>query len=294
VTKDYTTSNPSADTLRQRAEAKFRADAAHLPAQLPPDETQRLLHELQVHQIELELQNEELRRMQVELEASRAGYLDLYDLAPVGYLTLSEPALILEANLTAANLLGLDKGALVNQSLTRFIVPEDQDIYYQHHKHLFETSALHACELRLTHLDGSQPWVRVEAIAAQRADGAPICRAVISEITDRKQMEEELRRASAALETAAHELRQSLAREQQLARTDGLTGLYNRRQFFELAAREFSAAVRYSHSLTVLMFDADGFKRVNDTLGHAAGDQLLARMAQTAAAHTRTVDVLAR
>ena len=93
-----------------------------------------MLHELRVHQIELEMQNEELRRAQAELDAARARYFDLYDLAPVGYCTLSEQGLILEANLTAATLLGVARGALVKQPFTRFILKEDQDIYYLHRK----------------------------------------------------------------------------------------------------------------------------------------------------------------
>ena len=83
-------------------------------------------------------------------------------------------------------------------------------------------------------------------------------------------------------------------REQQLARTDGLTGLYNYRYFFELASREFSASMRYQRPLAILMFDTDDFKRGNDTLGHIAGDKILAQVAQTTAAQMRTVDVLAR
>jgi diguanylate cyclase (GGDEF)-like protein/PAS domain S-box-containing protein len=308
--------------LRRRAEAKLKADEAQTPARLSRDETLSVLHELQVHQIELELQNEELRATQAELEASRARYFELYDLAPVGYVPLDEQGLILEANLTAAGLLGVARNALVKQPLTRFILPADQDLYYLHRKRLFETGAPQACELRLVRPDGSQFWARLETTAAlgaagaqdssttdgfarlrsgPAADGAPVCRTVISDITDRvrseqeqQQVEEELRRASGALETAARELQQSLAREQRLARTDGLTGLCNRRQFFELAARELSAAVRYSRPLAILMFDADDFKQINDTLGHAAGDQVLAQLAQTVAAKTRAVDVLAR
>ena len=119
---------------------KSRRDAGK-PGGASPEETRRALHELQVHQIELEMQNEELRRTQEELEASRARYFDLYDLAPVGYFTLSEQGLILEANLTAARLLGVARGALVKQPLSRFILPEDQDIYYLHRKELLETGA---------------------------------------------------------------------------------------------------------------------------------------------------------
>ena len=87
------------------------------------------------------MQNEELRRAQEELEVSRARYFDLYDLAPVGYVTLSEQGLILEANLTFVTLLGVTRGALVKQPLTRFIVREDQDIHYRHRKLLLETGA---------------------------------------------------------------------------------------------------------------------------------------------------------
>ena len=116
---------------------------------LSPEVARRALHELRVHQIELEMQNEELRRTQEELEGSRARYFDLYDLAPVGYFTLSEQGLILEANLTGAKLLGVARGALVKQPLSRFVLREDQDIYYLHRKALLETGAPQAWELRM-------------------------------------------------------------------------------------------------------------------------------------------------
>jgi len=112
----------SKQDIRQRAEAIAREKAAQAPENLQalvPEGPERTLHELQVHQIELEMQNEELRRTQQELEASRARYFDLYDLAPVGYLTLSEQGLILEANLTFANLLGMTRGSLVKQPGSR-------------------------------------------------------------------------------------------------------------------------------------------------------------------------------
>ena len=103
--------NRSAD-LRRRAEEMAQEKGEQIPEDLDslsPEETRQVLHELRVHQIELEMQNEELRRAQAELEASRARYFDLYDLAPVGYFTLSEQGLILEANLTAADSAGCGK-----------------------------------------------------------------------------------------------------------------------------------------------------------------------------------------
>ena len=184
--------------LRRQAEAIARGKAAKSPENLEAlslEETRQILHELRVHQIELEMQNEELRRVQAELEVSRARYFDLYDLAPVGYCTLNEKGLILEANLTTATLLGMTRGALVKQPITRFIFKEDQDIYYHHRKQLFETGALQVCELRMVKNDGTQFCGHLAATAAQNADGAPVCRAVMTDITERKRMEEELLKA---------------------------------------------------------------------------------------------------
>jgi len=194
MTKKKTRSDQTAD-LRRQAEEMARTKAAQAPEDLEtlsPEATRQLLHELRVHQIELEIQNEELCRTQGELEASRARYFDLYDLAPVGYFTVSEQGLIIEANLTAAGLLGVARGALVKQPLTRFILPEDQGIYYRHREQLFETGAPQVCEMRLAKKNGAQFWARLEATAVQGADGAPVCRAVMIDITERKRVEEEL------------------------------------------------------------------------------------------------------
>ena len=198
--RDAASSASSGPALRQRAEAAFRGNAAQSPEKLEalsPQETQLMLHELHVHQIELEMQNEELRRAQVELDASRTRYFDLYDLAPVGYCTISEPGLILEANLTAATLLGVDRGVLVKRPISQFIFKEDQDIYYLHSKRLFETSEPQAFELRMVKNDGTQFWAHLAATAAHDADSAPELRAVLSDNTARKQAEEALLKAGA-------------------------------------------------------------------------------------------------
>jgi PAS domain S-box-containing protein len=158
---------------------------------LSPEVARRALHELRVHQIELEMQNEELRRTQEELEVSRERYFDLYDLAPVGYFTLSEQGLILEANLTAAKLLGVARGALVKRPLSRFILPGDQDIHYWHRKQFLETGAPQSWELRLLRKDAAPFWARVEATTSRDADGAAVWRVVVSDITESKRTEEE-------------------------------------------------------------------------------------------------------
>jgi PAS domain S-box-containing protein len=179
-------------TLRQRAENQARAMGAEDLDALSSEEARRLLHELRVHQVELEMQNEELRRAQEALEASRARYFDLYDLAPVGYLTVGEEGLILEANLTAATILGVDRAGLIRQSLSSFILSEDQDIYYLHRRMLFETQEPRVCEMRMVRKDGSQFWARIEAVALG-SEGQAVCRATMSDITERKQAEEVLR-----------------------------------------------------------------------------------------------------
>jgi PAS domain-containing protein len=116
--------------LRWRAEEIAREKAAQPPEKLEapsPEAMRRTLHELRVHQIELQMQNEELRRAQAELDGARARYFDLYDRASVGYATISEKGLILETNLNAATMLGVARGALIRQSFSRFILKEDQD-----------------------------------------------------------------------------------------------------------------------------------------------------------------------
>jgi PAS domain S-box-containing protein len=179
--------------LRRRAEEKARIVKPQEPEPLSPEESARLLHELRVHQIELEMQNEELRRAREELDASRARYFDLYDLAPVGYLTLGAHGTILEANLTAATQLGLPKSSLSKTPLTRYILPDDQDIYYLHRKGLFETGEPQVFEIRILRLDGTQFWARVEAHVAQDGEsGTPVCRVALSDIAKRKRAEDAL------------------------------------------------------------------------------------------------------
>ena len=179
--------------LRQRAEALSQARMTTSPEDLgtmTPDEVRRLVHQLRVHQIELEMQNEELRRAQVELDEARARYFDLYNLAPLGYCTVDEAGTILEANLTLANMLGTIRGALVRQRITRFILEEDQDIYYLHRKQVFEIRSQMICELRMVRQDGTSFWAHLDASATEEADGVAVSRVVISDISERKQSEE--------------------------------------------------------------------------------------------------------
>jgi len=203
----------SGPALRQRAEALAGERARDMPENLEtlsPEVARRALHELRVHQIELEMQNEELRRAQEELEVSRARYFDLYDLAPVGYLTLSEHGVILEANLTAAKLFGVARGALVKQPLSRFILPEDQDIHYQHRRALLETGSPQSWELRVLKKDTAPFWVRVEATTALDTEGVPVWRAAVSDISENKRAERAIKTTNAELQEFAYALAHDL------------------------------------------------------------------------------------
>lgn len=156
------------------------------------DDKQMLLN-LQAHQEELKLQNEELRRAQEELSIATERYFDLYDLAPVGYLTVNPDGLVVQANLKAATMLGVVRTALNRRPVTKLILPEDQDIYHLARKELQETGEPQSVELRLLRHDGTDFWGRIAATVARDSDGGSEFRLVISDITKRKHAEIALR-----------------------------------------------------------------------------------------------------
>ncbi|MDM8525890.1 response regulator [Desulfococcaceae bacterium HSG8] len=195
---------PRKSELRRRAEkeAALRKQSLEVPY-LSDEEISQLIHELQVHQIELEIQNEELKEKQSELEESRNKYSELYDFAPVGYFTLREKALISEANLTGAALLGVEKNALIGQPLTRFIDSRSQDDFYLHRAKVFDTKELQTCEIRMKKTDGSLFHSQLKSIISHTDPG--VWRTAVSDISERVSMESKLRQAQkmAAIGTLA-------------------------------------------------------------------------------------------
>ena len=182
-----------ATPLRLRAEEALETLDLPDTALLSPIETHRLLHELRVHQIELEIQNEELRRTQEALEVSKSRYWDLYNWAPVGYITLNVHGLIGEANLTAAELLGTNRSSLIHRPLSGFILPTDQDIFYRHHRQLIKTGEPQGYELRLSRPDSAVLWVRLRTAAFQGDTGAETeYRVTLGDIGDYKKAAGEL------------------------------------------------------------------------------------------------------
>jgi PAS domain S-box-containing protein len=181
-------------SLRDAAEAALKGDSpadAGPGGPMPSEETGRLLHELRVHQVELELQNEQLRASQVELERLRDRYFDLYDLAPVGYCTLTPEGLVVQANLAAATLLGHGRGDLRRKGLSRFLVVEDADAFLLKFRQLMRTGQPQALEVRLAG-GGERPhWMRLSLTAGLDDAGASEIRVALSDITESKRAEAE-------------------------------------------------------------------------------------------------------
>jgi PAS domain S-box-containing protein len=194
-------------TSKQSSELRQRAEKA-LPKQLPEnlestelsnEEMLSLIHELQVYQIELEMQNDEIRRVQHEIEESRNKYSELYDkysnlydCAPVGYFTISDKGKILEANLTGARMLGLDKTLLVGNPFSTYINRDDQDIFYHHHRKLIETKNKQTCDLKLVKKDGLQLHVQLESVLVLGADRrVSQVLSTVTDLSERRRAEED-------------------------------------------------------------------------------------------------------
>ena len=384
--------------LRQRAEARFSVQpappSAEQLAQMPLA-MQHLLHELQVHQIELEMQNDELRRTQIALDTARADYFDFYDLAPVGYCAVNDQGLIAQANLTMAHLMGLTRGVLVAHPFSEFVCAQDQDAFYLFREKLLKTGESLSCELRITSKGGAPFWVNLVALAVPAADGSRVLRMVVNDITERKQADDKLQLAASVfsqtnegimvtdvqgnilevndafthitgyaraevlgrnprllgsgrqspvvyaslwdqLKKVGHwqgelwnrrkdgevyaellsisalrdaqgvvqryvamfsDISESKSHQQQLehmAYYDVLTGLPNRVLKTDRLQQAMALARRSGQLLAVVYIDLDGFKAINDSHGHSAGDQMLIAVAKHMQAALREGDTLAR
>ena len=170
--------------LRQQAEAQL----AHA-TKLKPRPAEELLYELQVHQIELEMQNEHLRQAQVELEESRDRYLELYEFSPVGYLTLSHEGMIDEINLTGATLLGVVHNKLPHKRFAPFVAPEEHDRWYLHFLNVLKCDDILICELALLRSDESRFCARLDCRCFKKDGKKSSVRIALTDITERKQAE---------------------------------------------------------------------------------------------------------
>jgi PAS domain S-box-containing protein len=187
--------------------AELRKDAAEKLKKKPADRQKlqvnnhsEVIHELEVHQIELEMQNEELHRSQVQLEESRSRYSDLYDFAPIGYFVLDSNGLILEVNLSGATLLGVERSYLVKKPFSFYISRDDRNLFYLHRKKSLKTKTKQTCEIRLIRKDGSQLYALLDTVAIENSkDNSIHLRTIVHDITERKDAEEKLKNLTTTL-----------------------------------------------------------------------------------------------
>jgi PAS domain S-box-containing protein len=200
--KSNTTEVTRRSELRGRAEKQIRQSTRAAKA-IPESNLLKLIHELEVHQVELEMQTEELRHSQLQLEDSRKKYFDLYDLAPIGYVTLDRKGLIRELNLTAAELFGTERRRLNGALVVRFVAPSGRDDFHKFFRRLFASNKREQCELWLATSKKVRLDVLLSGITVSEDEGKPaVCQIAITDITVSKRAEERERLAAIG-ETAA-------------------------------------------------------------------------------------------
>lgn len=201
--------------LRRHAEVQVKkqrrgAKASGKTASRTDADMQRLLHELQVHQIELELQNEELRKTQEALAEGLDKYTELYDFAPVGYFTLTADSKIQMVNLTGARLVGVDRSRLLGQRLNQYINPSPRSNFSAFLRQVFAEEKKQSCDVIILY-DGLLP--RAVSIEAKRSPNGRDCHAIVVDITESKLASDKLRRID-MLAIANQKLEQEITRRQ--------------------------------------------------------------------------------
>lgn len=190
--------------LRRRADAKNKNNSAGTSSPTPAEQD-TLVHDLQVHQIELEMQNEQLFNTQEMLHESLEKYADLYDFAPVGYITLDRDGLIRETNLTFSEQIERGRAGLINTPLGAYVAGEDRGCFQSHLHQVFATHERQTCELRLERPKGSILYIQLISIAVEKGDDTEFCRTSITDISARREVEKELARVNDELERRVEE-----------------------------------------------------------------------------------------
>ena len=190
-----------AQILREKAEYIVQDNLPLADKDYSLEKISELLQELRIHQIELEMQNEELRQKKAELSAEKERYFNLYELAPIGYFTLNEEGEILQANIMSTILLDVLKSDLYQHLITEFILHEDQDIYYLNRKKLLLTHQVQTCEVRMKKSDGSQFWAQLDSLISKNTTSEITLHLVLHDITQRKKEQRTLSIAAIAFES---------------------------------------------------------------------------------------------
>jgi two-component system, NarL family, sensor histidine kinase UhpB len=203
--------NGNFEDLRKRAAQKIgdhNIDSDHVE-NMSIDELRHVIEELKIYRIELEMQNQELLETQNKLEKSRQKYSDLYDFAPVSYLTLNRDGKIMEANLTATKIIDIPRKSLIGTLLYSYIANEDRDSLYLHLREIFKSHRKHTCEIRLV---GNPPlYLRLDSI--HDTGDKEICRIIMTDITEQKKMEIELSQSERQLKVLSSKLMETQEKE---------------------------------------------------------------------------------
>jgi diguanylate cyclase (GGDEF)-like protein/putative nucleotidyltransferase with HDIG domain/PAS domain S-box-containing protein len=270
--KEEPVSKESFNELRRQAEERLARRERQIES-LERADVAKLAQELAVHQVELEIQNEELRQARAAAEEARDRYLDLYDFAPVGYFTLDEHSRIAEANLTASNLLKMEtRRNLLNTHFTKFINSEESERFHLYQRKALESENRQTLELKMQKADGTPFDAQLISVKA----GLGRLRIAVIDITERKRAEETIKRFSQEMS--------------QLSITDELTKIYNRRHFYKVLEIETDRARRYDRPLSLAILDVDRFKDYNDKFGHLSGDSILISLAGVMTSNLRKTD----
>ncbi|RJP79605.1 MAG: PAS domain S-box protein [Desulfobacteraceae bacterium] len=237
---------PTDAGLRRRAEKIIAETVAGGPDSpgISPEESASLIHELRVHQIELKMQNEELRRIQEELEKSRNRYSHLFDFSPFGYFNVDEKGIIEQVNLTAADMVGIARGSLIGKAFTRIIFRDDQDIYYRNRRALLESETPTSFELRLLKSGGAEFYARLECLVITDSEtGFRQMRIAVSDITERKHQEETIRKTTRLSQERAQEITALLKSAKIVLSTSSFTKAS--RKIFDICRTLTGAAAGY-------------------------------------------------
>lgn len=211
--KKHNLTPEATDELKKRAELFLKKKPSFVK-KLPRRDTQELIEDLHVHQIEMEMKNEELRRAHEELEKAKGIYADLYKFAPVGYLTLDQNNLIFRINLAAAKLLGIERRRLLGSRFSRFISPDSVDFFYQHVRQCLDTRKKQTCELKLKNDAENARYIQLESMAVSDEEGDfNRIRMAMIDITTRKEADDRIRALSQELLRAQENERQMISRE---------------------------------------------------------------------------------
>jgi len=188
--KNQENDKSEAKKLRQKAEEELRTRKS--TNTFSEVDNLKLMHELQVHQIELEMQNEELVKAREHAESAMEKYVDLYDFAPSGYITLSEEGEITDLNFSAAIMLGNDRIHLKNKRFGLYIAPESLNLFNEFFEKLFKFREKQSCELLLKSSSDKPCYIHVDALVSNETNS---CQITMIDISERKKMEIELKKA---------------------------------------------------------------------------------------------------